>query len=122
MRIIRPGTSGLTESLQASIDRMSKEYERAKRKALQDGLSARNQQISSFRRANMRKMEKLRSTKRESVMDKANVYLAEYGKKHGYGIIFGTAAGGSILYGDEDRYNITGEVPARVYARTGFFA
>ena len=89
-------TSGLTESLQASIDRMSKEYERAKKKALQDGLSARNQQIDNFCGANMRKMEKLRSTKMKFVMDKENVYLAEYGKKHGYGIIFGTAAGGSI--------------------------
>ena len=93
---------------------MSKEYERAKKKALQDGHSARNQQINNFRRANMRKMEKLRSTKMKSVMDKANVYLTEYGKKHGYGIIFGTAAGGSILYGDENKYHITEEVPARV--------
>ena len=103
----------LEDSLQASIDRMSKEYERAgaaKKKALQDGLSARNQQINNFRRANMRKMEKLRSTKMKSVMDKANVYLTEYGKKHGYGIIFGTAAGGSILYGSEDKYDITEEV------------
>jgi Skp family chaperone for outer membrane proteins len=89
---------------------MSKEYNvatPAKKKELQDMLSARNQQVNNFREANVQKTEQLRETKMQAVFDKVNVFLKEYGKKHHYGIIFGTAAGGSIVYGDEARYDIT---------------
>jgi outer membrane protein len=103
----------LQDSLQAVINNMSKEYDKssvAKKKEFQDLLSARNQQINNFKQANIRNMEKMRQQTIQSVMDKANVYLSEYGKKHKYSIILGTVAGGSILYGDERRYDITDEL------------
>jgi Skp family chaperone for outer membrane proteins len=100
----------LQDSLQSQIDKMSKEYNTAtpvKKKELQDMLSARNQQVNNFRQANIRKMEELRQKKMQTVFDKANVFMTEYGKKHRYSIILGTVAGGSILYGDERKYDIT---------------
>ncbi|MDD5672852.1 MAG: OmpH family outer membrane protein [Chitinivibrionales bacterium] len=103
----------MQDSIQASIDRMSKEYNKAtpaKKKELQDQLSARNQQLNNFRQANMRKLEDLRQKKMQGVYDKANVYMSEYGKKHHYSMIFGTIAGGSILYGNESKYDITDDV------------
>lgn len=103
----------LNDSLQAQINKMSKEYNTAtsaKKKELQDMLSARNQQVNNFRQANMRNMDMLRQKMMQTVFDKANVYLAEYGKKHRYSIVFGTVAGGSILYGDERKYDITDEI------------
>jgi outer membrane protein len=103
----------LQDSLQAQINNMSKEYDRAstsKKKELQDMLSARNQQINNYRQANLRKMEDMRQKKMQGVFDKANVYMTEYGKKHRYSIILGTVAGGSILYGDESKYDITDEI------------
>ncbi len=103
----------LEDSLQASMDLMSKEYDNAnaaRKKELQDILSARNQQINNFRQANMRKMEKLKQEKMKGVFDKANVFLAEYGKKHRYSMVFGTAAGGTILYGNEQKYDITNAI------------
>jgi Skp family chaperone for outer membrane proteins len=103
----------LSDSLQAQIDKMSKEYNAAstaKKKELQDMLSARNQQVNNFKQANLRRMDELKQKKLQTVFDKANVFLSEYGKKHHYSIIFGTVAGGSILYGNESRYDITDEI------------
>jgi len=90
-----------------------KEYNTAnakRKKELQDLLSAHNQQVNNFREASVKRMQKLQSEKMQSVIDKVNVYMAEYGKKHNYSIIFGTVAGGSILYGNSDRYDISNEV------------
>jgi outer membrane protein len=103
----------LTDSLQTSIDKMSKEYNTApvaRKRELQDMLAARNQQANNFQQANMRKIDELRQKKMQTVFDKANVYLAEYGKKHRYSIVFGTIAGGSILYGNEKAFDITDEI------------
>ena len=103
----------LQDSLQASIDFMSKEYDRApaaRKKELQDILSARNQQVNNFRQANLQNLEKLRKEKMQSVFDKINVFLVEFGRKHHYRLILGTAAGGSILYGDSQRCDITDEI------------
>jgi Skp family chaperone for outer membrane proteins len=47
----------LSDSLQEQINKMSKEYDRAsaaKKKELQDMLSARNQQVNNFKQANLR--------------------------------------------------------------------
>jgi outer membrane protein len=103
----------LSDSLQAQIDKMSKEYDAAsaaKKKELQEMLAARNHQVNNFKQANLRKMDELRQKKMQTVFDKANVYLTEYGRKHNYSIIFGTVAGGSILFGDEKRFDITDEI------------
>jgi Skp family chaperone for outer membrane proteins len=103
----------LQDSLQGTINNMSKEYNSAtpaKKKEMQDMLSARNQQVNNFKQANMRRIDDLRQKKMQGVFDKVNVYLGEYGKKHRYGIILGTVAGGSILYGNEAKYDITDDV------------
>jgi outer membrane protein len=100
----------LQDSLQGVINTMSKEYDKAppaKKKELQDMLSARNQQVNNFKQANMRKMDEMRQKKMQGVFDKANVYINEYGRKHRYSIIFGTVAGGSIMYGDEAKFEVT---------------
>jgi outer membrane protein len=103
----------LEDSTQAAVDRMSAEFDKAspnRKRELQDMLAARNQQINNFRHANNERMRKLRDEKLKSVLEKANVYLSEYGEKHGYSIIFGTASAGSIVYGDKERFDITDEV------------
>jgi outer membrane protein len=100
----------LQDSLQTTINNMSKEYNTAtpaKKKELQDMLSARNQQVNNFRQANIRKMEDLKQKKMQGVYDKANVYISEYGRKRHYSMIFGTVAGGSIMYGNDANYDIT---------------
>lgn len=103
----------LQDSLQAMINTMSKEYDSAKparQKELQDMLSARNQQINNFKLANEKKMAQLEQEKLKGVIDKVNVYIAEYGRSHGYSILFGTLTGGNILYGDQKAFDVTDEI------------
>jgi outer membrane protein len=103
----------IEDSLQKTVNTMSSEYNKAsaaKQKEMQDMLSARNQQLNNFKQANMRRIEKMRNEKMQGVYEKANIYFAEYGKKHRYSIILGTVAGGNILYGNENYYDITNEL------------
>jgi len=100
------------DSVQAAVDTMSKYFDSAdpddKRK-LQDNLSAWNQRANNFKQANMQNSQKLRAEKMNAVAEKINVYVSEYGKKHGYDMILGTGQGGSILYG-HDGIDITQEI------------
>lgn len=103
----------LQDTLQASIDNMSKEYDQAsaaRKRELQDLLSARNQQVNNFKTANQATIEKLRQEKMKSAIEKINVYLAEYGKEHRYTLLIGTGSGGVVLYGDERRADITDQI------------
>jgi Skp family chaperone for outer membrane proteins len=103
----------LQDSLRAVITAMSKDYDRApvaKKKEMQDALSARNQQINNFREANVKRVSDLRQKKMQTVFEKVNVFIGEYGKKKHYSMIFGTATGGSILFGDERGFDITEDI------------
>ena len=103
----------LQDSVKMAMDQMSKEFDGAKplrKKELQDNLSAWNQRLNNFKHANMQRMEKLRREKMQSVVNKANVYLQEYGNEHNFSLILGTVEGGNILYGDEERLDITDEI------------
>jgi Skp family chaperone for outer membrane proteins len=110
----------LQDSLQAVIDLMSREYNSAapaRKKELQDLLSAHNQQVSNFRYGSAQRIDELRKVKLKPVHEKINAYIAEYGRKHRCSIIFGTTAEGSILYGDSRRYDITDNVIAGLNER-----
>ena len=103
----------LQDSLEATVKKMTKEYNDAppaKKKEMQDMLSARNQEVNNFKQANIKKIQELRDNKMKGVVEKVNVYLAEYGKKHRYTIIFGTMAGGNIVYADERSIDITEDI------------
>lgn len=109
----------LQDSLKVSIDDMSKEYDNAtpaRKKELQDNLSARNQQINNFRQANIRKMDEMRQKKMSGVVEKINIFVAEYGKKNHYSVILGTGPGGNIIFGNQ-AYDITDEVAAGLNER-----
>ena len=100
----------LQDTLAKQIDLMSKEYNTAtpqRKKELQDQLSAANQQINNFKIAANNKLEKMKQEKLKGIIEKINLYLDEYGKKHHYSIIFGTTTGGNIVYGDINRYDIS---------------
>lgn len=103
----------LQDSLAAHVELMSKEYDSAtpqRKKELQDILSTSNQRVNNFKQANINKMEKIHAEKMKSVIEKVNIYVQEYGKNHRYSIIFGTVHGGSIIYGNRDRYDITEQI------------
>ena len=96
---------------------MSNEYDNATpaRKDLQDNLSTRNQQINNFHRL-IRKMDEMRQKKMTGVVEKINIFVAEYGKKKHYSVILGTGPGGNIIFGNQ-AYDITDEVAAGLNER-----
>jgi len=53
----------------------------------------------------------LKRTKKvtQTVINDINDYVKEYGKEHGYKIIFGASGGGNIMYAD-DSSDLTNEV------------
>jgi Skp family chaperone for outer membrane proteins len=109
----------IQDSVQSAVDAMSTEFNKAspqRKRELQDLLSARNQQMNNFVQANQARMEKLRREKMQAVVDRANLYIEEYGKKHGYGLILGTAAG-NIVYADRERYDVTDDIIAGLNER-----
>jgi Skp family chaperone for outer membrane proteins len=110
----------LQDSLAVFIQTMAVEYDKssaAKKRELQDLLSAKNQQINNFRDANVKKIQSMQAERMKSVFDKANIYIDEYGKKHRYSIIFGTVAGGSILFGNKNGCDITDKIIAGLNER-----
>ena len=109
----------LQDSLKTAVDIMSNEYDNAtpaRKKDLQDNLSARNQQINNFCQANLRKMDEMRQKKMTGVVEKINIFVAEYGKKKHYSVILGTGPGGNIIFGNQ-AYDITDEVAAGLNER-----
>lgn len=59
------------------------------------------QDYNRYTRATQEKASKREQELIQPVFDELNVYVKDYGKDHGYRIIFGTVAGGNILYGEE---------------------
>lgn len=103
----------MQDSLEAYVNRMSAAYGKAdangKRK-WQDELSARNQEIANFVRANEMKQAKVRQEKMQGVYTKINAFMKEFGSKYHYDMIFGTVQGGNILYGSDTRCDVTQKV------------
>lgn len=63
-------------------------------------------EYNKYSRAVQEKASKREKELIQPVFDELNVYVKDYGAENGYTIIFGTVAGGNILYG-EDAADIT---------------
>lgn len=102
----------MEDSLKSFMDSMTVKYDGANavgKRALQDELALRNQQINNYTAAQGRKMEEAAQKRLAAVYGKINAYMKEYGKAKGYHVIFGTASG-SILYGEGTPMDITDDV------------
>lgn len=102
----------MEDSLKSFMDSMTVKYDAADAKgkrAFQDELSARNQQINNYTAAQGRKMEESAHKRMEAVYGKINAYMKEYGKRKGYYVVFGTN-NGNIIYGEGTPLDITDAV------------
>lgn len=109
----------LEDSVKAKVELMSKDYNSAtaaRKKELQDLLTAENQRYNNYKYAGYKQLDELRAKKLQAAMDKANVYMQEYGKKHRYSIVFATASG-NIVYGNQNGFDITDKVIAGLNER-----
>jgi outer membrane protein len=102
----------MEDSLKSFMDTMTVKYDRQDvkgKRALQDELAMRNQQINNFTAAQGKKMQEAAQKKLGAVYEKINAYMKEYGKAKGYYLIFGTN-NGNIIYGEATPVDITDEV------------
>lgn len=104
--------NSMQDSLKSFMDSMTVKFDQSDMKtkrAMQDELAVRNQQVNNFRHYHVKKMQEMTSKKMEDVYAKINAFMKEYGANHGYDIIFGTTQG-NILYGENTAADITNDV------------
>jgi outer membrane protein len=102
----------LNDSLTAGMDRMKRGYDQANAKtkdSLRADLQRRNEDLQRYANA----VKKMSQDKEKELMDpvikKMNGFLAQWGKGHGYDLILGTVAGGSILQANP-QFNLTDRI------------
>jgi len=81
----------------------------AERSDREDYLAKHEQQIVSYAQEAGKMAEEEEEKLMQGVLSQINSFIASYGKEHGYDMILGTTAAGSLLYA-EDGYDITDEV------------
>lgn len=64
-------------------------------------LGNKQQQINGYQEAIQKQIQEEDKKTTQTVINDINDYIKEYGKKHGYKIIFGASGGGNIMYADE---------------------
>ncbi len=70
-------------------------------KLKQELLQNKQQQINSYQEAIQKQIQEEDKKVTQTVINDINDYVKEYGKKHGYKVIFGASGGGNIMYADE---------------------
>lgn len=70
-------------------------------KLKQELLQNKQQQINGYQEAIQKQIQEEEGKLTQTVINDINDYVKEYGKKHGYKIIFGASGGGNIMYADE---------------------
>lgn len=67
----------------------------------QELLGNKQQQINGYQEAIQKQIQEEDKKTTQTVINDINDYIKEYGKKHGYKIIFGASGGGNIMYANE---------------------
>lgn len=88
----------------------------SERKDREEQLAYQEQQVATYARETGMLSEQEGEKLMQGVLNQINTFVMEYGKEHGYDMILGTTAAGSLLYA-EDGYDITEEVLAALNAQ-----
>lgn len=70
-------------------------------KLKQELLQNKQQQLNGYQEAIQKKIQEEDKKVTQTIINDINDYVKEYGKKHGYKIIFGASGGGNIMYATE---------------------
>ncbi|MEM6720936.1 MAG: OmpH family outer membrane protein [Bacteroidota bacterium] len=95
------------DSLVADFQNQLKLYEKDRvamsekeQKLQEELLSGKQQQINSYRQSVQKQFQQEDQKATQTVINDINDYVNEYGKKHGYRIIFGAGGNGNIMYAE----------------------
>lgn len=109
---LQANVDSLIGSWQKELKLYEKERSSMSKKELtlkQELLSNKQQQIGNYQQAVQKQIQDEDQKATQTVINDINDYVKEYGKEHGYKIIFGASGGGTIMYADEAA-NLTDEV------------
>lgn len=104
--------------LQSNLDTLKAEYSgmvgayqenSAKDEQLLQRIQGKESGIATYSRAAEERIQQQETELLEGVMNQINSYMKIYAEEHGYDMILGTTAAGSILFGEDDM-DITEEV------------
>ena len=115
------------EQWQANIDTLQSDYSRSlskfmeessklelvEKKKYEDLLKGQQNNLVQYSKAISEKAQDEENQMLEGVLNQVNSFVQDYGKEHGYDMIFGTTLSGSVLYG-QDAIDITDEVLAEL--------
>jgi len=85
---------------------------------MQDALSARNQQIKQLSEANVKRVSDLRQKKMQTVFEKVNVFIGEYGKKKHYSMILDSHRRKYTFSATREVFDITEDIIKGLNERT----
>lgn len=90
----------INDSLNASMNRLKLGYEKAPKKdqeTMRDNLEKWNDNLQRYKEAVKTMSEDREKELMEPVIGKLNEFLKQWGKQHGYDILFGATSGGNLL-------------------------
>lgn len=109
---LKSNVDSLMTSWQNELKKYEKERSQLSKKELelsQQLLQNKQQQIGNYQEAIQKQIQEENHKMTQTIVNDINDYVKEYGKKHGYPIIFGASGSGNIMYA-EDTADLTNEI------------
>jgi len=103
-KTLSANVDSLVADWQKELKVYEKERSKMSRKELelkQQLLSNKQQQVNNYQQAIQKQIQEEDKKVTQTVINDINDYVTDYGKEHGYRIIFGASGGGNIMYADE---------------------
>lgn len=102
--VLKGNVDSLVTNWQKELSNYEKERSGLSAKELElkkELLSNKQQQLNAYQEAIQKQIQEEDKKITQTVINEINDYVKEYGKNHGYKIIFGASGGGNIMYAEE---------------------
>lgn len=110
--VLKANVDSLVTNWQSELQAYEKERPTMSKKEIelqQQLLQSKQQQVNNYQQAIQKQIQEEDQKMTQTVVNDINDYVKEYGKSHGYPIIFGAGGNGNIMYA-EDAADLTQEV------------
>ncbi len=111
-KVLKANVDSLVTNWQSELKAYEKERASMSKKEVelkQELLTNKQQQLNNYQQAIQKQIQEEDQKMTQTVVNDINDYVKEYGKNHGYPIIFGAGGSGNIMYA-EDASDLTAEV------------